>query len=81
MDRQLYVVTYRVRVRARDEHHALDLANAAIWNDVTIQEPRSEEDDLRDVAPIGEGEPVPPPEVRLALRDDVARRRRNVGNA
>jgi hypothetical protein len=81
MSQNLYVVTYRVRVRAYNERHALQLANAAVWDDVTIPEPRPEADDLRDVAPIGEGEPVPPPDVRLATPDEVARRRRNVGDA
>lgn len=77
----LYTVTYRVRVRARDEHEALHLTNAAIWDDVTIQETRPEREDLRDVRPLAEGEAVPPPEVRLASVDEQRRRTRNVGNA
>jgi hypothetical protein len=75
----LYTVTYRVRVRARDERHALELANAAHWGNVVIDE-RSEAEDLKDVRPLAEGEAMPPPEVRPATPNEAARRRRNVGD-
>lgn len=76
----LYVVTMRLRVRARDERHALGLANAAFWDDMTIHETKPGDEDLRDVFRAGD-EPILPAEVRRATEDERRRRATNLARA